>query len=622
MHNCIKHVIRLSNTAVISCTCTVADKKDMFILGSISACLCNGPTTECNRRKVQADRQKCRSTYYFMSRFVCAKAFVRLVGISPDKLYALAKHYKTNGPVPRQLRAGGWKNNTASLALVDTEHVVHFIKQYAEAHAVSLPGRVLGFKRDDIRLLPSSCPKSQVYRLYKASANAAGHRVVAASTFKKLWLELCPFIVVARPVTDLCWRCQQNNTNIYRSANLTLEEKGELLQEHAAHLSQVDAEWQFYKRQVEESKECVCRNGLVALQPTPANSQDLAMHYSFDFAQQVHYPSNAAQPGPMYFMTARKCAIFGVCCEGFPKQVNYLVDECVNCSKGSNGVISYLHHFFESFGIGEKTVHLHCNNCSGQNKNRYVLWYFLWRVMRGLHTEVTMNFMPAGHTKFAPDWCFGLLKRRSQSLPQTGVLDCSSDVSDERKPPAWMTSVMLSLRAPQLPRSTFHSLLGGKMEPCMSTLTTGRPTLHQSSNLCRASRRLRISDSQLIIPERFSTRPTWRKKRAGWTFWRAETHLESLVPCRTSYVPLDCPENDSSTYSARSGNSFRRTRGMWCAPTQATNLQPEWQHSSGQFAWPVNLLIVLNFFIFVFVSLSLLCSQLLLCCTLYSFVMF
>ena len=483
MHNCIKHVIRLSNTTIVSCTCTVADKKDMFILGIISACMRNGPTTECSRRKVQADRQKCRSTYYFMSRFVCAKAFVRLVGISPDKLYALAKHYKTNGPVPQQLRAGGWKNNTASLALVDTEHVVHFIKQYAEAHAVSLPGRVLGFKRDDIRLLPPSCPKSQVYCLYKASANAAGHRVVAASTFKKLWLELCPFIVVARPVTDLCWCCQQNNTNIYRSANLTLEEKGELLQEHAAHLSQVDAERQFYKRQVEESKECVCRNGLVALQPTPANSQDLAMHYSFDFAQQVHYPSNAAQPGPMYFMTARKCAIFGVCCEGFPKQVNYVVDECVNCSKGSNGVISYLHHFFESFGIGEKTVHLHCNNCSGQNKNRYVLWYFVWW---GVFTPrwpwtscqlVTQSLPRTGVLDCSSDVhkvCPGLVFWTAQATFQTGVLDCSSDVSDERKPPAWMTSVMLSLRAPQLPRSTFHSLLGGKMEPCMSTLTTGR----------------------------------------------------------------------------------------------------------------------------------------------------
>ena len=233
----------------------------MFIFGIISSCMRNGPTTACRKHKGQADRQKTRSTYLFMSRFVCTKAFVKLLGISYDKLYALVKHYKANGLVPRQLRAGGRKNNTASLSLMNTERVVHFVKQYAEDHAVSLPGRVPGFKRDDIRLLPSSCPKSHVYQLYADSANMAGHRVVASSTCKKLWVELCPYIVVARPVTDLCWRCQQNNTNIYGSANLTLEEKTELLQEHAAHLSQVDAERQFYKQQVEESKECVRRNG-------------------------------------------------------------------------------------------------------------------------------------------------------------------------------------------------------------------------------------------------------------------------------------------------------------------------------------------------------------------------
>ncbi|WP_419615536.1 hypothetical protein, partial [Thiolapillus sp.] len=107
----------------------------------------------------------------------------------------------------------------------DTARVVRFIKNYAEDHAVCLPGRVPGFKREDIRLLPSSSPKSCIYRLYAEHATANGYRQVGKSTFGKLWGELCPFIVVARPMTDLCWRCQRNNTRIYRSANLTMEEK-------------------------------------------------------------------------------------------------------------------------------------------------------------------------------------------------------------------------------------------------------------------------------------------------------------------------------------------------------------------------------------------------------------
>ena len=71
----------------------------------------------------------------------------------------------------------------------------------------------------------------------------------------------------------------------------------------------------------------------------PAMNTEITMHYSFDMAQQVkmytityinhyvkqvHYPSDPFQPGPVYFLTPRKCAIFGVCCETIPRQVrNY-----------------------------------------------------------------------------------------------------------------------------------------------------------------------------------------------------------------------------------------------------------------------------------------------------------
>ena len=117
------------------------------------------------------------------------------------------------------------------------------------------------------------------------------------------------------------------------------------------------------------------------------------------------------QPGPLYFLVPRKCGIFGVCCEGFPRQMNFLVDKAHLISKGSNSVVSYMHYFFEHFGLGETDVDLHCDNCSGQNKNRFVLWYCAWRVATGLHQSITLNCLVVGHTKFFPDSCFGLLKR-------------------------------------------------------------------------------------------------------------------------------------------------------------------------------------------------------------------
>lgn len=134
-------------------------------------------------------------------------------------------------------------------------------------------------------------------------------------------------------------------------------------------------------------------------------------HYSFDFAQQIHIPSNLMQPGPIYFKMPRKCVIFGVMCEAIPWQLNYLIDEASNAGKGANATISYMHHYFEHHGLGETSVHLNANNCSGQNKNNYFIWYLAWRKILQLHHSVRCSFLIVGHTKFGPDRCVGIIKR-------------------------------------------------------------------------------------------------------------------------------------------------------------------------------------------------------------------
>ena len=48
----------------------------------------------------------------------------------------------------------------------------------------------------------------------------------------------------------------------------------------------------------------------------------------------------------------------------------------------------------------------------------------MWRVQKGLHHSITYSFLPVGHTKFSPDWCFGLLK---QKLRRSKV-DCMEDI--------------------------------------------------------------------------------------------------------------------------------------------------------------------------------------------------
>ena len=83
----------------------------------------------------------------------------------------------------------------------------------------------------------------------------------------------------------------------------------------------------------------------------------------------------------------------------------------VDTGKGGNNIISKLQYFFAVNGSGEQDVYLHADNCTGQNKNNAMIHYLAWRVMTGLHKSITLSLLVIGHTKFAPDWWFGLLKK-------------------------------------------------------------------------------------------------------------------------------------------------------------------------------------------------------------------
>ena len=52
-------------------------------------------------------------------------------------------------------------------------------------------------------------------------------------------------------------------------------------------------------------------------------------------------------------------------------------------------IISMPHHFFKHHGIGETTAHMHADSCCGQNKNKYMMQYLMWRTMVGYTARIT-----------------------------------------------------------------------------------------------------------------------------------------------------------------------------------------------------------------------------------------
>lgn len=60
-------------------------------------------------------------------------------------------------------------------------------------------------------------------------------------------------------------------------------------------------------------------------------------------------------------------------------------------------------------------LRLHADNCSGQNKNRFVLFFILYLAMSGRFKSVQLCFMIPGHTKNVCDGSFGHVKRKYRS---------------------------------------------------------------------------------------------------------------------------------------------------------------------------------------------------------------
>ena len=341
-----------------------------------------------------------------MGRQICENTFLHAVG--RERYANLCEHYKAFGLT---LRVHGNKGRLPkkTCSFEATKQVSTFISNYAEEHALVLPGRVPGFKRTDVRLLPSHISKASVWRVYSTAIEAQSQTPIKYSKCVELWNGLTSHVVIMRPMSDLCFTCQHNNTQIVQLAVARAQEE---------HLFRSSSEWSFY-RSAEKAVEptapqvLTANNGIISKNSPPCTLKG-KMHYLYDYAQQVHYPSNPLQPGPIHFKTPRQCAIFGVCCEAIPRQINFLVDESVLTGKGANSTISLVHYYFGKFGLGETDAYIHTDNCSGQNKNNYFLWYYAWRTIVGLHWSILYSFLVAGHTKFSPDWCFGLAKQASR----------------------------------------------------------------------------------------------------------------------------------------------------------------------------------------------------------------
>ena len=63
-----------------------------------------------------------------------------------------------------------------------------------------------------------------------------------------------------------------------------------------------------------------------------------------------------------------------------------------------------------------------------KTKKTAFVWYYLWHVNNELHSTINCDFLLLGHTKFAPDWCFGLVKQKTRRTFISSLFDIARAV--------------------------------------------------------------------------------------------------------------------------------------------------------------------------------------------------
>ena len=316
---------------------------------------------------------------------------------------------------------------------LDTSVAIRFLEQYSSEVGMECPsGRGSTDKKPSI-WLPRGTTKAEIYKMYckrhRAMFEYALSRhfseqdlslvepeiqPLSKDGFCRIWRRKCPYIRIMKAGSDFFATCThiQNFLSVCEDEKLCADLRNDLQE----HRREAHVEFQHYKKLMNEEMQC-CFQG--------------SLHLIFDFAQKVLLPSPLRKAGQLFYIAGLKFDFFGVSVSNLGRtDIHCLTEGHWPSGKTADEVFSMLHRSIEDAKNDclqpITLLQLHADNCGGQNKNRFMLWYFLWRVIKGMEKKIVLYFMIAGHTKNRCDCAFGFVKRK---LRQENVLTPDEMVS-------------------------------------------------------------------------------------------------------------------------------------------------------------------------------------------------
>lgn len=379
------------------------DEKKIVILTVLRSCALNSSKT-----RYSEERLRLRFTFrYEPFGVMCASAFRLLFDIRIDTFKGLLAHLKTNNmSVLPPLHGNKGKKSRKPDTLENrgaTEKVVEFMLALGEAQG-EFSSRRDTKERENVLWLPACLNRSALFRMY--NKQYAGFPIGRTKFVFLLNNEpRLNHIRIRSPRSDMCDYCELQKRKIAGTKPHDELKAEKLTMELVAHQKSYQGERAIYnserKRALTDGEKF--RQG--KLKP-----DDCVEHICIDYGQSIGVPSTADQLGGTYFLQMRNFLLCGIYSGLENTMLCYTYDER-EAGKGANEVISLFHNFLSTRAIRTPNIRIHADNCRGQNKNKYVMWYLVWLAATGRVKHVEFKFMIKGHTQFIVDSNIGHIKR-------------------------------------------------------------------------------------------------------------------------------------------------------------------------------------------------------------------
>ena len=199
MELCRKHAVEYRQ----QCFELSKDELDMAVLGELAALRRREPTisivSDFDRQKKRRITPRPYTAFRFGDMPICKNSFLFLHGMTLKRFKNLCRHFDSSGLVPRT--HGNTKRVPHNaLPLETTQRVLDFICNYAETHALPLPGRLPSHRDFQVMLIPTDTTKSKLYFEFQKACEPFSLQCCSKSHFMYLWRKQLPYICIMKPL--------------------------------------------------------------------------------------------------------------------------------------------------------------------------------------------------------------------------------------------------------------------------------------------------------------------------------------------------------------------------------------------------------------------------------------